>query len=141
MLALGVVQGADDAMNDHMHGHVAGGVRLRVEEDFGVVDVVGKRARDISGRHVVEILLGEQHAGAGVIQVEERLQIVEGVGRAYFFHGRIRQLHAVALGQREHQFGFERAFDVDVQFSFGAGGDAFCKGRGDRHGQTDVGTR
>jgi len=133
MLALGVIQGADDTVNDHMHGHVARGMRLRVEEYLGVMDVVGKRARHISGRHVVEILLGEQHAGARVIQVEKRLQIVEGVGGTYFFHRRIRQLHAVALSQCKHQFGFERAFDVDVQFSFGAGGDAFCKRGRDRH--------
>jgi len=108
-------------------------VRLRVEEDLGVADVVGQGARHVGGGHVVKILLGQQHAGAGVVQIEERLQIVEGISGAHFLNRGVGQLDAVALGQREHQFGFERAFDVDVQFGFRAGGDAFCKSGGDRH--------
>ena len=141
MLALGVIQRVDDTANHHVHWHVAGGVRLRVEEDLCVADVVGQCARHVGGSHVVEILLGQQHAGACVVQVEKRLQIVEGIRCAHFLNRRIRQLDAVALGQREHQFGFERAFNVDVQFGFGAGGDAFCKRGGDRHDQAGVGTR
>jgi hypothetical protein len=36
-------------------------------------------------------VLGQQHAGAGVVDVEEALQVGEGVGRAQRLHARVRQ--------------------------------------------------
>ena len=91
-------------------------VRLRVEEDLRVPHVVGRCAREVGERHVLEVLLLDQHRGAGVIDVEEALQIGEGVGRAQCLDVRVGQRDVVALGQREDQLRFERAFDMNVQF-------------------------
>lgn len=54
-----------------MYGYVVCGVCLGVEENFGVVDVVGKCVCYVCCCYVVEILFGEQYVGVGVIQVEE----------------------------------------------------------------------
>ena len=90
-------------------------VRLRVEEDLGVDHVVGGRAFEVGERHVGEVALVQQHAGAGVVDVEEALQIGEGIGGAQGLDVRIGERDAVALRQREDQLGLERALDVDVQ--------------------------
>ena len=103
------------------HRHAARGVRLRVEEHLGVHHVVGRGAFEIGPGHVVEILLVQQHAGAGVVDVEEALQVGEGVGAAQLFHARVGNGDAVALRQREDQLGLERALDVDVQLGLGHG--------------------
>jgi len=63
----------------------------------------------------------QQHAGACVIDVQEALQIGEGIGTAQFFHAGVGQRHTVALCQREDHLGLERALDVDVQFGLGHG--------------------
>ena len=81
-------------------------------------DVVGGRTLEISGGQVVEILLGQQHAGAGIVDVEERLQVGERVGARAIPRLSVRERDAVAPGQRENQFGFERAFNMDMQFCF-----------------------
>ena len=77
------------------------------------------RAPQIGHGHVEEVLLLQQHAGAGVVDVEEALQVGERVGRAQRLDARVRQRDAIALGQREDQLGLERALDVDVQFGLG----------------------
>jgi hypothetical protein len=72
----GAVQAADHGL----HRHAARGVGLRVEEDLGVHHVVGRGALEVGPGHVVEVLLGQQHAGAGVVDVQKALQVGEGVG-------------------------------------------------------------
>ena len=94
-------------------------MRLRVEEQLGVHDLVGRGAPEVGHRHVEEVLFLQQHAGAGVVDVEEALQVGERVGRAQRLDARVGQRDAVALGQREDQLGLERAFDVDVQLGLG----------------------
>ena len=81
-LGLRVVAGAVQAVDHGLHRHAAGGVRLRVEEHLGVHHVVGRRAVEVGPGHVVEVLLLQQHAGAGVVDVQEALQVGEGVGAA-----------------------------------------------------------
>jgi hypothetical protein len=63
-------------------------VRLRIEEDFRVAHIVRLGTLQIGCRHVVEVLLLQQHAGASVIDVEEGLQVGESIGRAQRFHRR-----------------------------------------------------
>ena len=118
-LVLGLLAGAVQAVDHGLHAHAARGVRLRVEEDLGVHHVVGCRTAQVGPGHVVEVLLLQQHAGAGVVDVQEALQVGEGVGAAQLLHARVGNLHAVALGQREDQLGLERALDVDVQLGLG----------------------
>ena len=68
-----VLAGAVDAVDHVGHGHTARRVGLRVEEDFRVQDVIGFGALQVGLRHVVEILLFQEHACASVINVEKRL--------------------------------------------------------------------
>ena len=63
------------------------------------IDVVGERAFDVRHRHVVEVLLVQQHARARVVDVEERLQVGERVGGAQRVDRVVRELHAVALAR------------------------------------------
>jgi hypothetical protein len=54
---------------------------------------------EVGPGHVEEVLLLQQHAGAGVVDVQEALQVCEGVGRAQRLHAGVGQRHAVAPGQ------------------------------------------
>ncbi len=102
---------------------------LRVEEDFAVADVIGGGAAEIGHGQVVKVLFLAQHIGALVIDVEEVLQIGKGVGRAHLLHAFEGQGDAIALAQREHQLGFERALDMQVKLGLGQGGNK-CVERG-----------
>jgi len=111
--------GAVQASNDGLHANAARGMRLRVEKQLGVDHVVLRRLDKISPRHVVEILLLDKHAGAGVIDVEKTLQIGESVGAAQFFHAGVGNRYAVATGQRKNQFRLKRSLNVNMQLSLG----------------------
>ena len=132
--------GAVQSVDNRFHADPARRVRLRIEKKLGMRHVVCSSAGEISHRHVMEILLGDQHAGAGVVDVQKALQIGEGISAAQFLHAGIGKRHAVALGQRKDQFWLQRAFDVDVQFGLGhlpeqrgqaVGGNGFDKLHGD----------
>jgi len=110
--------GAPDAVDDGLEGHAACGMGLRIEEDLGVPHVVGGGPGEIGRGHVIEVLFGEQDTRAGVINIEEGLQIAESVGLAQRLDRGIRQRYAVPLRQRKDQFGLQRALDMDVQLSF-----------------------
>ncbi|MOA23345.1 hypothetical protein D3C78_1439590 [compost metagenome] len=92
---------------------------LRVEEDFGMHHVVAHGPCQVGARHVVEVLLVQQHARARIVDVEKTLQVGECVGTAQGRHIGVGQLHLVALGQRKNQFRLQRAFDMDVQLGLG----------------------
>ena len=94
------------------------GMGLGVEEYFGVYYLVRMGTGQVGMRHVVEVLLGAQHHGAGVVDVQETLQVVEHIGPAQRLHVRIGKRHAITLAQRKNQLGFERAFDMHMQFGF-----------------------
>ena len=81
-LALGPGAGARQAADHGADRHAARGVRLRVEEQLGADDVVGGGAAEVRHRHRLEVALVQQDAGAGVVDVEEALQVGERVGRA-----------------------------------------------------------
>ena len=101
--------------------HPARDVRLRIEEDLGVPHALRGGAREIRVGEVGEVLLRPQYGHELVVQVQERLEIVEEIRLAQLFGVRVRQRDAVARGELEGQLGFEGAFDVEVQFSFGEG--------------------
>jgi hypothetical protein len=102
-------------MLDHrLDGDAARGVCLRVEEDLGMPHAVRARPLEVGTRQVAEVALGLQHGHALVVDVEERLQVAERVGRAQLLDAREAQRDAVARGQLEHQLGLERALDVEV---------------------------
>ena len=92
---------------------------LRIENDLRMHHVVGLSPLQIGPGHVVEVLLGQEHAGAGVVDVQKALQVSEGIGAAQVVHAGIGQREAIALRHLEDQLGLERAFDVDMQFGLG----------------------
>lgn len=128
-----------DAGDDGLDRHAARGMRLRIEEQLGMDDVVRERAFAVRGGHVVEVLLGQQHARARVVDVEERLQIGERVRGAQRVDRIVGKLHAVALREREDQLGLERTFDMDMQLGFRRASDLVLECRS--HGVVMVGQR
>ena len=118
---MGAAAGVGQAHDHGFHVHNALGVRLRVEEYLRMHHVVGRGAFEIGPGHLEEILLVQQHAGPGIVDVQEALQVGEGIGLAQRLHAGVGQRDAIAPRQREDQFRLERAFDVDVQFSLGHG--------------------
>jgi hypothetical protein len=81
--------------------------------------VVGGGAFEVGERHVEEVLLLQQHAGAGIVDVEKTLQVGEGVGGSQGLHAWVGQLHAIALRQAKDHLRLERTLDVDVQLGLG----------------------
>ena len=106
---------------------------LGIEEDLYVHHLLGVHPHEVSPSEVVKILLGEQHARPGVVDVEKLLEVVETVGSFDFFYAVERNSNSIALRDGEHQLGLEATFDVEVQLGFGQAGD---EGRtGSRHGR------
>ena len=99
--------GAVQAIDHHGRLESMAGVGLGVKEDLGMHHVVGMGTGKIGARHVEEILLGAQHHGAGVVDVEETLQVVKNVGLPKRLHTGIRQSDAIAPCQREDHFGLQ----------------------------------
>ena len=122
-LRLRVGKGVVNAPDDHLEGDAPVGVGLRIEENFRMPDAVLLRPLQVRPRQVIKILLGLQHTGPGVVDVEEGLQVAEGIRRPHFLHVRVGQRNAVALGQLEQQFRLQRPLDVQVQLRFGQSGN------------------
>ncbi len=120
-LLLAVGQRLGDAAYHHLEGNAAIGVGLGIEEGLGVDDVLLLALEQIGPGQVIEVLLGTQHVGAGVVEVEEFLQVAEVVGGAQGLDVRPGQGDAMALGQLEQQLGLQGAFQVQVQFGLGQG--------------------
>ncbi len=120
------VHAGQQAVHDHGEGDASSGVGLGIEEDLGVDAPVRVQPAEIGQRQVLEVRLGPQHRGALVVDVEEVLQVGEGVGRPHRLHAVERQVQAVAPRQGEHQLGLEAALDVQVQLRLGqAAGEGF----------------
>ncbi len=108
-------------LHDRAHLHAPGEVGLRVEEDLGVPHALRGGAGEVGVGEVLEVPLGAQDGHQLVVQVQEGLEVLEAVRLAQGVLVRVRERDTVAGGQREGQLGFEGAFDVEVQFSFGQG--------------------
>src|SRR6202011_1282702 len=78
-LVASILQGAMDTGDYGLERHTAIGVCLRIEEDLRVASALPGGPRQIGPGEGVEVLFLEQNAAAGVIDVEERLQIAEDV--------------------------------------------------------------
>ena len=118
-LGLRVAASTAQAFDHGGHGHTACGVGLGVKKQFSPHHMVGGGFLKVGPGHVVKIWLVQQHAGAGIVQIQKALQIGEGIGRPHGGHVGIRQSHAIALGQRKNQLRLQRAFDVNMQLGLG----------------------
>ncbi len=61
--------------------------------------------------------------GAGIIDVEEILQVREIIGGAHFIDRSEGNRDLIAAGEFEHLLGFEAAFDMEMQLGLGQTGD------------------
>ena len=84
---------------------------------------VGVQPPEVGDRQILEVCFRLQHARALVVDVQEVLQVGEGIGRADRLDAVEGQGDAVALRQLEHQLGFEAALDVQMQFGLGQAAD------------------
>jgi len=94
-------------------------VRLRIEEDFGMHHAISMRPLEISERKIVEILLGPQHAGAGIINVEKVLKAGKAIGGTHLFNRGEGNVDPIATCKGEHLLGFEAALDMKMQLGLG----------------------
>ena len=99
-----------------VEGDAAPGVTLGIEEHLDMLRILHRHAREIGAGEIEEILPGPQHRHAGIVEIEKVLERVETVGVPDRVDIGIRQCHAVPLGERQHHLGFQRPFDVKMQF-------------------------
>jgi hypothetical protein len=123
VLRLGLRHAGEQATDATVNGDAARRMRLRIEEDLSMDDIVRGRALEIGAGQVAEILLGAEHVGALIVDIEEILQVREAVGGAHRLHAVERNRDPVPFRQREHQLGLEAALDMHVQFGLGQAGD------------------
>ena len=117
--------GAVQAFHHHDRIQAVAGVRLGVEEQLGVGDVVLLGALQVGAGHVIKVLLGLEHQRTCMVDVQKALQVVKDIGLAHGLRAGVGQRHAVALGQGKHLFGLQRAFDMHVQLGLGHGAQEF----------------
>ena len=125
-----------EAADHDVEGDAARGVGLRIEEQLRVDDVVGVRAREVRHREGVEVAAVAQDGAAGVVEVEERLEVAEGVRGADRLHRRVGQGEAMLRREGEHQLGLERALDVQVELDLRQAADQALASGIDVHGHT-----
>ena len=109
---------AIQSVHDRFERDAAAGMALRVEEHLHVPYIVAMCAFEIGPGEVKEVLLGDQHRHALVVYVQKVLQLGELIGAAQRIDRFIGQADVVARGEREHQFRFEAALDVNMQLAF-----------------------
>jgi len=111
------------AAEHRLEGNAAGTVGLGVEEDLHMHHLVGGAAFQIGPGEVEEILLGDQHAGPQVVEIEKGLQAVKLIGGSQARHVGPGQGHPVALAKGKHQLGLQGALDMQVQLQLGQAGN------------------
>ncbi|MNZ33871.1 hypothetical protein D3C78_512360 [compost metagenome] len=122
-LPLPLLQCPLEAAEHGAKGHAPGTVGLGVEEDLHVHHLVGGAAFKVGPGEVEEVLLGDQHAGPQVVEIEKGLQAVELIGSPQALHVGPGQGHPVASAQGKHQLGLEGALDMQVQLQLGQAGN------------------
>ena len=106
-LRLRLLAGTVQAADHHADVHTPCGMGLRVKKQLRMHHVVSRCALKVSPGHVEKILLVQQHAGTGVVDVQKTLQVGEGIRRPQCRHTGVGQRHTVALGQRKNQLGLQ----------------------------------
>jgi hypothetical protein len=117
--SLSIPLSAMEALDACTEGNPARRVGLRIEEDLGVDDVLGMSLLKVRHGEPVEVLLGDQHTHALVVDGEERGQVVEIVGGPQLVYGAIGKLEAVVGGQLELELGLQGTFEMQVQLGLG----------------------
>jgi hypothetical protein len=93
--------GMGETIDHGRERNAAAGVALRIEEHLDVAHVVSVCALKIGPGEVVEILLGDEHRHALIVEIEKVLQVAEAIRLPQRLDRRILQLDTVATRQRE----------------------------------------
>src|SRR2546426_12268462 len=108
-----------DSFDDRVKWYAARGMRLWVEENFGMADVLFFCLSEVSPREVVEITIAEKHTAALVVYVQKRLEIGKFIRPPDLFRRSKRNTDVVPRGKVKHQLGLERPLEVQMQLGFG----------------------
>src|SRR3546814_1439839 len=68
-------------------------VRLWIEENFCMNDIIRRSPVKIGQRQIAKILFRPQHIGALIIDIEKILQVGKAVGGPHFLHRGKRNFH------------------------------------------------
>jgi hypothetical protein len=120
---LSLLHAGREAIDGDREGKPAVGMGLGIKEDLGVAAAIGVEPGEIGERDVLEVLFRHQDVVGLIDDVEEILQVGEGVGGLDLLDGLERDIDLVALAEREHLLGLERAFDVQVELGLGQTAD------------------
>ena len=120
---LGRLHAGEQPVGDHAERDSTMRVRLRIEEDLGMDHAVLRHPLEIGEGEVVEIFLGAQHVGAGIIDVEKVLEVRELIGGPHLLHRSEGDGDIVAAGKGEHLLGLQAALDMQMEFRLGQSGD------------------
>src|SRR5438132_1587245 len=107
-----------DSFDERPNGHAALGMRLRIEENLGVANVLLLGLFQVSPGKIIEVQLAKKHPAALVINVEKRLQIRELIGSLDLVRRFVWKVDAVPQSKFKHQLRLERALDMQVQLCF-----------------------
>ena len=139
---LGVLLGADQAIDHGLERDAPVSVCLRIEENLGVANTILGRTLEVRHGEVVEVLLVDQlrgtrrhvsvhrqkkagnprkkthHRACSIVNVEEALQIAKVAGSVGVLEGGIPGVKAVSLGDLEHELRLKCPLDVEMQLRF-----------------------
>lgn len=89
---------------------------LWIKKDLGVSNILVGRSGEIGKGKFGKILFCAQNVHAGVVDIKERLQILEVVSLSEVFDRSIRNRNIIAFGYCEYQLGLKSALYVQMQF-------------------------
>ena len=138
-VALPRQQCAADSADHALQRDTAPRVRLRVKEDLHMDHALLMGTAKVGGGEGVEVGRVAQQVGAGVIDVQKRLQVGEPIRLPHRLDAGIRQRDAMFGRQFERHFRFQRTLDVQVQLRLGEPHDEIL--HGDGHGHRLAATR
>lgn len=118
-LAPCVQQGSMDSIDYDGERNPTVRVCLRIEEDLRVQDVVALHSRQVGPGEVVEILLGVEHSGSLVVEIQKILKTVKLIGSPEGVDRFVRKFDLIALGHLEQQLRLECSLDVHVELGLG----------------------
>src|SRR5881392_3678159 len=117
--SLAIRESVMDSFDHRANRNTARSMRLWIEKDFGMPDVLFFGLSEISPRDVEEITIMTKHAAPLVINVEEGLQIGKCIGFPDFVRRIKREMDPVPQRQLKHQLRLERALNMQVQLGLG----------------------
>src|SRR5574340_854981 len=115
---LAILESTHDTGDHGAEMDAARRMRLRVERGLDMTYVLSRRSHEVVPGEIVEVLFGHECGAAGVVKIQERLQIAEVIGGAGLLGGGVGEIDTVARREREHHLGLECSLKVQVELRF-----------------------